>query len=66
MTVQDNVAFGLTVQTAEGGRGARAPELLALDRLEELAERYPSQLSGGQMQRIGARAGGRADGAAAG
>jgi len=53
MTVQDNVAFGLTVRKRpKAERRARARELLALVRLEELAERYPSQLSGGQMQRM--------------
>jgi sulfate transport system ATP-binding protein len=53
MTVQDNVAFGLAVRKRpKAERRARARELLALVRLEELAERYPSQLSGGQMQRM--------------
>jgi sulfate transport system ATP-binding protein len=53
MTVQDNVAFGLAVRKRpKAERRTRARELLALVRLEELAERYPSQLSGGQMQRM--------------
>jgi sulfate transport system ATP-binding protein len=53
MTVHDNVAFGLTVRKRPKDEiGARVQELLALVRLEGLAERYPSQLSGGQLQRM--------------
>jgi len=53
MTVFDNVAFGLSVRKRPKGeiRG-RVNELLALVRLDGLAERYPSQLSGGQQQRM--------------
>jgi sulfate/thiosulfate transport system ATP-binding protein len=53
MTVFDNVAFGLSVRKRPKGeiRG-RVEELLALVRLDGLAERYPSQLSGGQQQRM--------------
>lgn len=54
LTVRDNVAFGLV---ANGQRRAEA-RLRALDELElvgarELADRRPSQLSGGQAQRVG-------------
>jgi sulfate transport system ATP-binding protein len=53
MTVHDNVAFGLSVRKRPKGEiGARVGELLSLVRLEGLAERYPSQLSGGQLQRM--------------
>jgi sulfate/thiosulfate transport system ATP-binding protein len=53
MTVHDNVAFGLSVRKRPKGEiGARVKELLELVRLEGLAERYPSQLSGGQLQRM--------------
>ncbi len=53
MTVHDNVAFGLTVRKRPKDEvRARVEELLALVRLEGLAQRYPSQLSGGQQQRM--------------
>ena len=53
MTVQDNVAFGLSVRRRPKDEiRARVKELLGLVRLEGLAERYPAQLSGGQLQRM--------------
>jgi sulfate transport system ATP-binding protein len=53
MTVHDNVAFGLTVRRAPKGEvRERVEELLKLVRLDGLAKRYPSQLSGGQLQRM--------------
>ena len=53
MTVQSNVAFGLTVRKRPKAEiEARVKELLELVRLDGLAERYPSQLSGGQLQRM--------------
>jgi sulfate/thiosulfate transport system ATP-binding protein len=53
MTVHDNVAFGLSVRKRPKQEiGERVQELLGLVRLEGLAERYPSQLSGGQLQRM--------------
>jgi sulfate/thiosulfate transport system ATP-binding protein len=53
MTVAANVAFGLAVRRRPRAEiDARVRELLALVRLEGLAERYPSQLSGGQLQRM--------------
>jgi sulfate transport system ATP-binding protein len=53
MTVYDNVAFGLTVRRAPKGEvSERVHELLGLVRLDGLAKRYPSQLSGGQLQRM--------------
>lgn len=53
MTVYDNVAFGLTVRRAPKSEvKKRVEELLSLVRLDGLAKRYPSQLSGGQLQRM--------------
>jgi sulfate/thiosulfate transport system ATP-binding protein len=53
MTVQSNVAFGLTVRKRPKAEiDARVKELLELVRLSGLAARYPSQLSGGQLQRM--------------
>jgi sulfate transport system ATP-binding protein len=53
MTVRDNVAFGLSVRKRPKDEiGERVKELLSLVRLDGLAERYPSQLSGGQLQRM--------------
>ncbi|HEY4429323.1 MAG TPA: TOBE-like domain-containing protein [Solirubrobacteraceae bacterium] len=53
MTVQDNVAFGLSVRRRPKDQiRERVRELLGLVRLDGLAERYPSQLSGGQLQRM--------------
>jgi sulfate transport system ATP-binding protein len=53
MTVHDNVAFGLKVRRRPKAEiDARVHELLALVRLDGLAERYPAQLSGGQQQRM--------------
>jgi spermidine/putrescine transport system ATP-binding protein len=53
MTVYDNVAFGprsRRVAAADVDRSVR--EMLAVVRLEELAQRKPNQLSGGQQQRV--------------
>jgi sulfate transport system ATP-binding protein len=53
MTVYDNIAFGLTVRRAPKSEvSERVGELLSLVRLDGLAKRYPSQLSGGQLQRM--------------
>jgi sulfate transport system ATP-binding protein len=53
MTVQSNIAFGLTVRKRPRAEvDARVKELLGLVRLDGLAQRYPSQLSGGQLQRM--------------
>jgi sulfate transport system ATP-binding protein len=53
MTVHDNVGFGLSVRKRPKREiSARVKELLALVRLDGLADRYPSQLSGGQLQRM--------------
>jgi sulfate/thiosulfate transport system ATP-binding protein len=53
MTVHNNVAFGLSVRKRPKAEiEERVKELLGLVRLDGLAERYPSQLSGGQLQRM--------------
>jgi sulfate transport system ATP-binding protein len=53
MTVEQNVAFGLKVRKrAKREITERVAELLSLVRLDGLAGRYPSQLSGGQLQRM--------------
>jgi sulfate transport system ATP-binding protein len=53
MTVANNVAFGLTVRRRPKEEiSKRVKELLGLVRLDGLAGRYPSQLSGGQLQRM--------------
>src|SRR5881396_676468 len=50
-SVFQNVAFGLRVRKwPERKIRDRVHELLNLVRLDEMAERYPSQLSGGQKQ----------------
>ena len=53
MTVRENVGFGLSVRRRPRREiAARVDELLGLVRLDGLAARYPSQLSGGQLQRM--------------
>ncbi|HMG97459.1 MAG TPA: TOBE-like domain-containing protein [Gaiellales bacterium] len=53
MSVHDNVGFGLSVRKRPKEEiRERVQELLKLVRLDGLAGRYPSQLSGGQLQRM--------------
>jgi sulfate transport system ATP-binding protein len=53
MTVRNNVAFGLSIRKRPRDEiTERVNELLELVRLEGLADRYPAQLSGGQLQRM--------------
>jgi glycine betaine/proline transport system ATP-binding protein len=53
-TVIDNVAFGLEIQgVPKEKRLARAGEVLELVGLQEVANSFPSQLSGGMQQRVG-------------
>ncbi len=53
MTVHDNVAFGLKVAgKAKAEIDARVKEMLALIRLDHLADRFPYQMSDGQQQRV--------------
>jgi putative spermidine/putrescine transport system ATP-binding protein len=53
MNVRENVGYGLRIQRQPADSiSARVNELLALTRLEALAERPIAQLSGGQRQRV--------------
>lgn len=52
--VIDNVAFGLEVKgMAKAERLARAADVLKLVGLEDAANQFPDQLSGGMQQRVG-------------
>jgi glycine betaine/proline transport system ATP-binding protein len=52
--VVDNVAFGLEIQgVAKAERLARAEKVLKLVGLEDCANQFPDQLSGGMQQRVG-------------
>lgn len=53
-TVDANIAYGLeTLGIDKAERAARVAEALQLTGLEELHDRWPHQLSGGQAQRVG-------------
>ena len=53
MTVAKNVAYGLKVRRRPKREiTARVAEMLELVRLPDLANRYPAQLSGGELQRM--------------
>jgi sulfate transport system ATP-binding protein len=53
MTVAKNVAYGLKVRRRPRAEiAARVGEMLELVRLSALANRYPAQLSGGELQRM--------------
>jgi len=51
-TVRANVAYGLRVQ-GRGPAPGQVQRLLAALRLDDVADRYPAQLSGGMKQRVG-------------
>ncbi len=53
MSVRENVRFGLAVRKVPSAdQRRRVDEVLAMVRMEELADRKPNQLSGGQQQRV--------------
>jgi putative spermidine/putrescine transport system ATP-binding protein len=53
MDVRGNIAYGLRIRGWRGAeRDARVDEMLAMMRIEALAERSIDQLSGGQRQRV--------------
>ncbi len=53
MTVFDNVAYGLRIRSvAKAELRSRVQEMLAIVRLPNAADKYPSQLSGGMQQRV--------------
>lgn len=53
MTAAQNVAFGLHMQkVGKDDSARRVQEALAMVELDQHAERYPHQLSGGQCQRV--------------
>lgn len=52
MSVEGNVRFPLPRSMPEAAQKARARELLARFRVQELADRMPTGLSGGEAQRV--------------
>jgi len=53
MTVTENVAYGLKLRKLDRAVIAqKVATILAVTKLEALAERYPGELSGGQQQRV--------------
>lgn len=53
MTVADNVAYGLKARKIKGQeKDKRVLEALKMMKIDNLKDRYPSQMSGGQQQRI--------------
>jgi iron(III) transport system ATP-binding protein len=53
MTVSENVAYGLKLRRLKRAEvAAKVSTMLAVAKLEKLADRYPGELSGGQQQRV--------------
>jgi iron(III) transport system ATP-binding protein/putative spermidine/putrescine transport system ATP-binding protein len=53
LTVEGNIAYGLRARRLERAEiGARVAEAIRLVRLDGMAQRWPHQLSGGQLQRV--------------
>lgn len=54
LSIRQNVAYGLRgLALSRNERRARVDEALTLAMIDDLADRWPHQLSGGQMQRVG-------------
>src|SRR6478672_1388639 len=51
LTVSENIAFGLR-RLPETERSRRVAEQISAVHLDDLAERYPATLSGGEQQRV--------------
>ncbi len=53
MTIADNIAYGLAARgVAADEQKTRVKDMLALIKLDHIADRFPKQLSGGQQQRV--------------
>jgi putative spermidine/putrescine transport system ATP-binding protein len=53
MNIAHNIAYGLAARgVPRAEQKARVAEMLALIKLDHIADRYPKQLSGGQQQRV--------------
>jgi ABC-type sugar transport system ATPase subunit len=53
LTVRRNLDFVLeSAKTPRGSRGPRVHEVLSLVRIQQLSNRYPQELSGGEQQRV--------------
>lgn len=54
LTVHDNIGFGLDIRgVAQAERDKIVDEKIALVRLNQFAEKFPHELSGGMQQRVG-------------
>jgi NitT/TauT family transport system ATP-binding protein len=54
LTVRENIRFGLQgLSLSKAAQNERIDEVLDLTNLEEFDDRWPHQLSGGQVQRVG-------------
>jgi len=52
MTVEDNIKYPLDARDWEGDKDERVREMLEVIGMEGYQERYPSELSGGESQRV--------------
>jgi len=52
MTVLQNIEAGLALERDRAARGRKLNDLVSRFRLQGLEQRYPRELSGGQMQRV--------------
>ena len=53
LTVRDNIGFGLSHERHKNKKRETVDQLIELFGIAHLAERYPHQISGGQIQRVG-------------